>query len=47
MRQYNEIEKHLNYIDENLIKISELGGQWHICGKALKGVDLPNGQNGK
>ncbi|MEB5700416.1 hypothetical protein AST07_07480 [Staphylococcus saprophyticus] len=49
MRKFDEyeIEKYIEYVDENLIEISEVEGQCHICGKYLTEVELPEGPERK
>ena len=45
MRNFSEkeIEKYIKYFDENMIDINEVKGFCHICGKPLKGSELPKG----
>lgn len=43
----NEIEKYLEYMDKNVLPLSELEGRCHMCGRFLKDVKLPEGPERK
>ncbi|MGC7597695.1 hypothetical protein ACP2X0_10920 [Staphylococcus epidermidis] len=49
MRNFSEkeIEKYIQFVDENMIDISEIQGQCHMCGKTLKDLKLPKGPEKK
>ncbi|HGO3756910.1 hypothetical protein AAFL23_12145 [Staphylococcus lugdunensis] len=49
MRNFSEkeIDKYIKFVDEEMIDISEIQGQCHICGKPLKDLKLPKGPEKK
>lgn len=49
MKTFSEadIEKYLEYTDENVISLEEVLGNCFICGRELKDVDLPEGPEKK
>ncbi|KAA1042495.1 hypothetical protein ERX35_001025 [Macrococcus equipercicus] len=43
----NEIEKWINYTDENVLEKEEFLGRCYVCGRFLKNTELPIGPERK